>query len=150
MRAIGSFNLGYSKGMLSFTLGANAMADISHGTEPRVLGGFFSGRLVRIAKVLRLELAASYSNATYVNMFSGTAGIGVTFAHDAVDLSAYYRRAELVYVSSDELLEQNGVGGLLTLFPTSTVMATVQGETIVGNDVNAIFVIGSLVWRPRF
>jgi hypothetical protein len=149
MRALGSLNLGVSKGMVSATLGATASGDVSHGTEPRVIGGFFSGRVVRIAKVLRFELSGSYSNATYVNMFGGTVGLGVTVLHDAIDLSAYYRRAELQYASNDTYLEQNGFGGTMTLFPASTVMATVQTEAITGNDVNALWVFGTLVWRPR-
>jgi hypothetical protein len=151
MRAQGQLTLSYVKGIGAVTIGGTAMGDVSHGTEPRVLGGYVSGRLVRIAKVLRLELSANYSNATYIDMFGGTAGLGVTVLHDALDVSAYYRRSELAYASaSSTYLEQNGFGGAIVLFPTKTVMATVQGEAITGNDFNGVFVFGTIAWRPRF
>ena len=151
MRATGTLDLSYSKGIASFTIGGNTMGDLSHhDAEPNVFGGFFSGRLVRIAKHLRFELSGSYSNATYVNMFGGTAGVGLTLFDDAVDVSAYYRRSELDYASADEWLEQNGVGGVIVLFPTKTIMVTAQTEAIVGNDVNALLVMGTVAWHPRF
>jgi len=150
MRAQGTITMSYVKGMAAVTIGGQASADVSHGTEPRILGGYVSGRLVRIAKVLRLALSANYSNATYRDMFGGTAGLGVTVLHDALDVSAYYRRSEIAYASNDTFLEQNGFGGAIVLFPTSTVMATVQGEAITGNDFNGVFVFGTIAWRPRF
>ena len=150
MRAQGQLTMSYTKGMIAATIGGTAMADVSHGTEPRVLGGYVSARLVRIAKVLRLEASANYSNATYLDMFGGTAGLGVTVFHDALDVSAYYRRSELAYASNDTFLEQNGFGGAIVLFPTATVMATVQGEAITGNDFNGVYVFGTIAWRPRF
>jgi hypothetical protein len=150
MRAQGTLTMSYVKGIGAVTIGGTAMGDVSHGTEPRILGGYISGRLVRIAKVLRLELAANYSNATYIDMFGGTAGLGISVLHDALDVSAYYRRTELAYASNDTFLEQNGFGGAIVLFPTSTVMATVQGEAITGNDFNGVYVFGTIAWRPRF
>ncbi len=151
MRAMGTLDLGYTKGMVALTLGGTTMGDISHGgAEPRVLGAFFSGRLVRVAKVLRFELSGNYSNATYMSMFGGTAGVGVTVLGDRLDMSAYYRRSEIEYAVDSSFLEQNGFGGMIVLFPVSTVMFTVQGEAITGNDVNAVTLMGSAVWHPRF
>ncbi len=151
MRALGTLDVSITKDKLALTLGATAMGDVSHAdADPRVLGAFLSGRLVRLARIFRLELSANYSNATYMNMFGGTAGAGVTLLHDAVDVSVYYRRAELQYASNDTFLEQNGIGGVIVVFPASTVMVTAQGETIIGNDINAVQVMGTIAWRPRF
>ncbi len=150
MRALGSLNMGLVLGNVSLALGATAMGDITHGTEPRVIGGWASARVVRIAKYLRLEASANASNATYVNMFGGTAGFGFTAIRDALDVSLYYRRSELEYSTFSTFLDQNGVGGTIIVFPTKTTMFMLQGEGIAGNDVNALTVLGMIAWRPHF
>ena len=43
--------MGVSVGKVSFTVGATTTGDVTHGTEPRTLGGFASGRVARIAGV---------------------------------------------------------------------------------------------------
>jgi hypothetical protein len=113
-------------------------------------GAFAAGRVVGIGKVARLEASASYSRATYLDMFGGSAGPGLALFSDALDLSFYYRTSTLRYRSVPSVLVQHGAGGAAMFFPSAAVSFTFQGEAIVGADTPALMVFGSVAWRPRF
>jgi hypothetical protein len=108
-----------------------------------------SGRLVRIAKILRIEVSGSYSQATYLQMYGGSAGPGITVLDDVVDLSAYYRNATLEYRSDNRALVQHGIGSTLMLFPSAELLFTLQGEGITGEDTKALTIFGTAMWRPQ-
>jgi hypothetical protein len=149
-RGLGSLNAGLTLGDVSLAAGATAMVEVPQtDAEPRVLGVFASGRVVRILRVLRLEGSASYSNATYLDMIGGTVGPGLTLLDDRLDVGAYYRIAAIQYASVTSNALQNAVGGTAVLFPNSTMMFTLQGEGITGNDVSSLFLFGTVGWRPR-
>jgi hypothetical protein len=150
-RALGSLDAGLSIDKLSLMVGATAIGDLTASTgAEHMIEGFATGRVVRIAKYFRLEVSGNYGVGSYLNMFGGMAGPGLTLFNGALDLSAYYRLAELEYASaSSAALQQDGFGGTVALFPNSTVMFTAQGEAITGNDVRAVFLFGTMVWRPR-
>ena len=112
-------------------------------------GAFASGRVVRIAKLVRIEASGNYSQATYLKMYGGSAGPGLTLFDDALDVSAYYRNATLEYRSVSTSLVQNGFGGTVMLFPSPVVIFTLQSEAITGSDANALLVFGTMMWRPR-
>jgi len=44
---------------------------------------------------------------------------------------------------------QPGGGAMLMVIPTPELLFTVHGEAIAGDDVRALMVLGSAVWRPR-
>jgi hypothetical protein len=113
-------------------------------------GGFATGRVVRIARVARVEASGSYSEATYMKMLMASGGPGVMLFADALDLSAYYRFAQLRYRSIDTALAQHGVGGTAMLFPNAVLLFTLQSEAIVGDDAKAVLIFGTAMWRPRF
>ena len=149
-RAIGSVNIGLSVDKVSFMVGASTTGDVTHGTEPRTLGGFATGRIARIAGVLRIEASGSASTATYMNMFTGSGGVGLTLMHEVIDVLAYYRHTELRYASVPAYVFQNAVGGTIAVFPTSSLVFTLQGEGMGGSDVNYLSILGGAIWRPRF
>jgi hypothetical protein len=149
-RGLGSLDAGVTLGNVSVVVGATGMADVpKNGGAPRMLGGFATGRVVRIARYLRLEASANYSAGDYLDMFGGTAGPGLTLFDDALDVSAYYRLAEIQYASVNGAMQQDGVGGTVVVFPSSTTMFTLQGEGITGDDVKMLYVFGTVAWRPR-
>jgi hypothetical protein len=149
-RGLGSISASVILGDVSLAVGGTAMVEVPQtDAEPRVLGVFASGRIVRIFKVLRLEGSASYSNATYMDMFGGSAGPGISLIDNALDVGAYYRIAAIQYASLPSNVLENAVGGTAVLFPSSTMMFTLQGEGITGNDVSSLFLFGTVAWRPR-
>ncbi|HZU84226.1 MAG TPA: hypothetical protein VE987_14955 [Polyangiaceae bacterium] len=149
-RALGSVTAGVTLGQASFTLAATGIETVPHPAgEPRVLGGFATGRVVRIANVLRVEGAASYSASTFLDMLGATVGPGVTVLRDALDVSMYYRVSDVRYASVNARLLENGVGGTAVLFPSGATSFTLQGEGMAGGDVKSLFVFGTIVWRPR-
>ena len=82
-------------------------------------------------------------------MFGGTVGPGLTLLDDALDVSVYYRLAEIQYASVNTFVQQDGVGGTVVLFPSSTMMFSLQGEGMTGDDVKMLYVFGTVTWRPR-
>jgi hypothetical protein len=130
-------------------VGGTAVRDLTQSNEADMVGGFATARVVRIAQRLRLEASGNYSRATYLDVYGGTAGPGVTLLEDAVDLSAYYRLAVIQYRASTTSLTQNGIGGALALFPSAELLFTLQTEGITGSDTKALMVFGTATWRPR-
>jgi hypothetical protein len=150
MRATGALNAGLTVGNFSITGGATAMGDVSHNaSNPRVLGGFAAARLVRIAKLLRFDVTANYSDASSIRMGSGSGGAGLTLLEDALDISVYYRRAELLYTALNGYVHHDAVGGMVVITPHPSMMFTAQAEGTGGSDTNSLFVFATALWRPR-
>jgi len=149
-RALGEVDAGVEVGKVSITIGGTRITDLTQtGGAPDMTGAFASGRVVRIAKLVRIEASGNYSQATYLKMYGGSAGPGLTLFDDALDVSAYYRNATLEYRSVSTSLVQNGFGGTVMLFPSPVVIFTLQSEAITGSDANALLVFGTMMWRPR-
>ncbi|HSO34835.1 MAG TPA: hypothetical protein VLT33_20030, partial [Labilithrix sp.] len=150
-RALGALDVGVELGPVSLTVGGTKIGDLTQtGGAPDMTGGFASGRVVRIAKVARIDASGSYSQATYLKMYGGSAGPGATLFGDALDVSAYYRYTTLEYRSVNTSLLQHGFGTTVMLFPNAAVLFTVQGEAVTGDDANALLLFGTAMWRPRF
>lgn len=148
-RAFGEIDGGVTLDTVSLVVGGLTVADLTQTGEPNMLGGFATARVVRIAKVLRLEASGSHSRSTYVNMSGGMAGPGLTLLDDVLDVSAYLRVSVLKYASDAATLLQEGIGGAVVVFPSSEVLFTLQGEGIGGEDTKALMVFGTATWRPR-
>ena len=149
-RALGALDAGVQIDNVSFVVGGTTIGDLTQtGDSAHMLGGFASGRVVHIQKIVRVDVSGSYSNATYLNMYGGTLGSGVTLFDDVLDLSAYYRNATLQYRSNPTSLVQHGIGAAAMLFPSSDLLFTLQGEAILGSDVQALTIFGTAMWRPR-
>ncbi len=149
-RAVGAVDAGVELGPFSLVLGGTKVGDLGTSGEPTMTGGFAAARMVRIAKILRIDASANYSHATYLDMYGGTAGPGVSLFRDILDLSTYYRYASIQYRSIRTSLAQSAFGGTAMIFPSSVLLFTVQGEAITGDDVKAFMVLGTAMWRPRF
>jgi hypothetical protein len=150
-RVLGTVDAGISIDRYSLMLGGTALGDLTQNpSSEHMFGGFATARVVRLAKYFRVEASGNYSAGSYMNMFGFSAGPGVTLFKDAVDVSAYFRLAELEYASVNTSLQQDAVGGTILFFPSSVWMAAVQSEAIAGDDVHAIFLFGTLTFRPRF
>lgn len=150
-RALGAVDAGIEAGNVRVTVGATTIGDLTQTQgAPDMKGGFASARVVRIARVLRVDASGSYSVATYLDMYGGSAGPGVSLFDDVLDLGAYYRNATLRYRADVASRVQHGFGGTAMLFPSAEVLFTVQGEAITGDDANALMLFGTAMWRPRF
>jgi hypothetical protein len=133
----------------SLALGGLAVRDLTRSSDPDMVGGFGTARILRIARALRAEISGNYSHSTYVDMSGGTAGPGLTLLGDALDVSAYYRLSLLQYRSVSSRLLQDGVGGTIVVIPSSDLLFTLQGEGITGDDAKALMIMGTATWRPR-
>jgi hypothetical protein len=150
-RAMGTVDAGVEIGNVSVTTGITTTRDLTQsGGAPNATGAFAAGRVVRIASIARIDLSGSYSRATYLNVFAGSAGPGVTLLGDALDVSLYYRNAALQYRIASTSLVQHGVGATVALVPNAEVAFTLQGEATLGDDAKALFIFGTASWRPQF
>ena len=136
-------------GNLSLVVGGLTVTDLTTKTDPNMVGGFATARLVRIDRFLRVEASANDSRSSYVDMWGGSAGPGVSLLDDALDVSAYYRLAVLTYSASNGSLVQHGVGGTVVILPSSEMLFTVQGEGMTGGDTRYLTVFGTVMWRPN-
>jgi hypothetical protein len=148
-RGYGEIDASVEIDKLVVVVGGTTVRDLTVSSEANMAGGFATARVVRLARVLRIEASGNYSRATYLDLFGGTAGPGVTLLQDALDVAAYYRLAVLQYRSVDTSLTQNGVGGTVVVFPTSALLFTLQGEGMTGNDAKALMLFATATWRPR-
>jgi len=149
-RVVGTVDGGVEVGNVSLTVGGTATRDPTQtGGAPSASGAFAAGRIVRIAKIARVEASGSYSEATYLNMVSAWLGPGATLLQDALDLSVYYRTASLRYRTGGASLLQNGVGAAAAIFPNSDIAFALQTEATVGPDTKAFLVFGTAMWHPR-
>jgi hypothetical protein len=150
-RALGAIDGGVELGPVSLVVGGTKTADLTQsGGAPDMTGAFAAGRVARIARIVRVDATLNYSRATYIDMYGGTAGPGVTLFADVLDVSAYYRYETLKYRSVASSQAQSGFGGTAMLFPNAVFLFTVQGEALSEADVKAFMVLGTATWRPRF
>ncbi len=148
--AVGTVDTGIDVDHFSVVVGGTTTGDLTQtGGAPHIYGGFATGRVLRIAKILRLDASGSYSKSTYIDMFAASGGPGLTLFDDNLDMSVYYRHASLQYRAFPTTLTQEGIGGAFMLFPTSVLLFTLQGEAVTGSDVQALLLFGSVVWHPR-
>ncbi len=147
--AFGEIDASVAIGNLSLAVGGLTVSDLTEQAEPSTFGGFASARVARIAKAYRLDVSANYSQSTFVNMAGGSAGPGVTLMDDVLDVSAYYRINVLRYAVDSASLLQQGVGGTFVILPSSELLFTLQGESIVGDDAKVLTMFATVVWRPR-
>jgi hypothetical protein len=148
-RAYGEIDASVEIDRVMLVVGGTTVRDLSQSNEADMIGGFATARVVRIARSLRLEASGNYSRGTYLDMYGGTAGPGLSLFDDAVDLSAYYRLSVLQYRSVNTSLTQDGIGGTVVLFPSSVLLFTLQAEGITGDDTKALMIFGTATWRPR-
>jgi hypothetical protein len=150
-RALGAVDLGMTIGPVSLVVGGTKMGDLTQtGGAPDMTGGFATGRVVRIARIARVDVSANYSKATYLDMYGGSAGPGLTLFDDVFDLGSYFRYERLTYRSVSTSLTESAFGGTAMLFPSSVLLFTLQGEAMTGEDMKAFMILGTAMWRPRF
>jgi hypothetical protein len=149
-RGFGSIDGAILVDNVSVAVGATTIHDLTQsGGAPQMVGGFATGRVARIARILRIDASASYSKSTFVDMYGGSAGPGLTLFGDDLDLSAYYRNATLQYRATPTSVVEHGLGAVVMLFPNADVLFTGQGEAILGSDVKALEFFGTVSWRVR-
>jgi hypothetical protein len=149
-RGFGSIDAALLVDNVSVAVGATTIHDLTQtGAAPEMAGGFLTGRVARIARVLRIDASGSYSGSTFVDMYGGSAGPGLTLLGDELDLSAYYRNTTLQYRTGGSSLVQRGLGANVMLFPNAALLLSAQGEAISGNDVHAFVFFGTMTLRAR-
>jgi hypothetical protein len=148
-RASGEVDLGVTLDHFSLVVGGLSVTDLTQTSEPNMVGGFATARVLRIARSLRLEASGNYSRSTYMNLSGGSAGPGLTLLDDTLDLSGYVRLNVLKYSSDNVALLQDGIGGTIVVLPTSELLFTLQAESIAGDDAKAFMTFVTATWRPR-
>lgn len=132
----------------SIFVGATASTTLARADAPSQAGAFLSGRVLRIARVFRLEATGTASTGTFLDMFSGAGGPGVSLLGDRLDASVYYRHTVLQYRVGG-VLNGDAVGGYLTVIPGRDFVTSLQAEGSRGDDFNALLGALVVVWRPR-
>jgi hypothetical protein len=149
-RMLGAADLSLELDHLVVTAGGTLIRDVGIPNLPSSKGGFASARVVRIARVFRVDVTGAYTGATYLDMTTIAGGPGVTLFHDQLDVGAYYRYATLAYRADNVHIAQHGGGGVATLLLGPDVALTAQGEATAGTDVSALLFLTSVTWRPRW
>jgi hypothetical protein len=150
-RVQGALSAGIDLDRLSLAIGATTIGEPwQPSSAPNMSGGFVSARVLRIANALRIDASGSYSRSTYINMLSGSLGPGLTILDDALDVAVYYRLNTMEYRALPASLVQHGAGGSLMLIPSASVLFTAQSEAVFGDDIPALVILGTVMWRPRF
>lgn len=149
MRGLGAVDAGVELGNVSLMVGGTALRDLS-GDARGQLGGFAHGRVIRIARVFRVDASGGLSSGPYTDMLSASAGPGASLLRDRLDVSTYYRMARLEYRAAPDKLLQHAAGGMIMLFPSSDLLFTFQGEGTTGDDAKALLLFMTALWRPTF
>lgn len=149
-RGLGAVDLGLEAGHFAWTVGGTAIRDLTERAMPAMLGGMSTVRVVRIAGHGRADVTGHYARWDSMEMRGLMAGPGVSLFADMLDVSVYYRYLATSYRSVPGTLAQHGAGSALMLIPSSTLLFTAQGEAIHGDDTNALMMLATAMWRPRF
>lgn len=128
--------------------GATTARDIEIGGLPSMYGGYLSGRVLHIADLFRADVGAAYTQSTYLNMLSATAGPGLALWEDTLDLGAYYRFASVSYFAGGDARLENGFGVTGMFTPSRQLAFTLQAEAIKGSDVDALVTLLTAMYRP--
>jgi len=132
----------------SIFVGGTGSTNLVRADAPSQAGGFASARVLRIARFFRVEATGTASTGTFLDMFSGAGGPGVSLLGDRLDASVYYRRTVLQYRVGD-VLNGDAIGGYVTLIPKRDFIVSLQAEGSKGDDFSAVLGALVLVWRPR-
>jgi hypothetical protein len=116
---------------------------------PSQEGLFANLRVLKIWKGLRVDGSGTASTGTYMDIFSGTLGPGISAFGDRLDLSVYYRYTAMRY-RVGESLNMNAIGGYATILPANDLVLALQTEGTGGDDVGALMGTLVVVYRPRF
>lgn len=139
---------GFALDRFSLFVGGTGSTNLARGDAPSQAGGFASARVLRIARVFRIEATGTASTGTFLDMFSGAGGPGISVLGDRLDASVYYRHTVLEYRVGGSL-NGDAVGGYLTVIPHRDFITSLQTEGSKGDDFSAVMGALVLVWRPR-
>ncbi|HEY8076072.1 MAG TPA: hypothetical protein VIF62_18225 [Labilithrix sp.] len=150
-RALGQLDASVEVGHVSAMIGATRIADLTQaGGSPDMSGGFLTARLVRIARILRIDASGSYTRSSFAEMYGGSGGPGLTLLGDNLDVSGYFRWFALKYPADPSTAKQSGFGGVVMIFPNAEVLFTAQGEAVEEIGTKMLVLFGTAMWRPRF
>jgi hypothetical protein len=117
-------------------------------SAPTQEGVLASMRVLRIYRGLRLEASGTASTGTFMNVFTGGGGPGISAFGDRLDASLYYRRTIIHYRVGDAP-SGDSIGAYATVLPMHDVAVSVQGEGTGGDDFSALMGTIVVMWRPR-
>lgn len=125
-----------------------ASDNLERSSAPSQAGVLANMRVLRIYRGLRVEASGTASTGTFMDIFSGGGGPGISAFGDRVDASIYYRRTVMQYRVGD-VLTGNAIGAYATVLPIHDVVVSLQGEGTDGDDLRAVMGALVVVWRPR-
>jgi hypothetical protein len=125
-----------------------ASDNLARSSAPSQAGVLANMRVLRIYRGLRLEASGTASTGTFMDIFSGGGGPGISAFGDRFDASIYYRRTIMQYRVGD-VLTGNAIGAYATLLSGHDVVVSLQGEGTNGDDLRAVMGAVVVVWRPR-
>ncbi|MEI7894031.1 MAG: hypothetical protein WCI05_13135 [Myxococcales bacterium] len=129
--------------------GATLIRDLSSQGLPTQLGGFLTGRWLRLLRHGRIDFTGSAATGTYVDQFGWSFGPGASLLADKLDIALYYRQGIFRYRPNDTVLLQHALGTSVMVWPRADVALALQGEGVGGDDSQFLYVFASAVWRPR-
>ena len=124
----------------------------SQNTETHVdqMGASVHTRLYRIAGPLSIDAALSGITGSYYKSAALTLNAGLPLLSELLDLSVRYRPTVNRYEEAglDWFLDHTIGLTVLTHLPRS-IEISLDGDVMLGGDVDAIYLYASVIWRPR-
>jgi hypothetical protein len=154
-RYLATLDAGYHGRRLSLTAGASTVGTTTESDTATPIAGpieevaaFADLRVVGILGESRLHLGALAARSALLSTLAVRAGVGAPIG-DALDLELSYRPAALLYNADIATIFEHRVGLDLVYTPHPTLDLAATAEGVLGDDVTALGLFATAVWRPR-
>ncbi|MBK8171731.1 MAG: hypothetical protein IPK60_15475 [Sandaracinaceae bacterium] len=143
----GTTNIAYEGRLFRAEIGGN-ITTVARHTEYDQLAGYASLRAVRIANLLRLDIAAFAAHGSLIDTIALRTGVGVTIFNESLSLYAYYRPAKTQYNAGLTSWIEHRVGGELWFLPSRMFDFGLTVEGVSAPDASALVVLTTASFRP--
>lgn len=143
----GSGEVGIRLTKLSATIGGHAAT--TQNTNANAVGGFTHLRLLDIVSTLRVDAGASAARTSFLTNAGFSFSPGVELLDRTLDLSLRYRPAITRYTADDSAFVEHLIGGAIWFSPSRHLDLALDGDRILGADVDVFVVQGLVTWRPE-
>jgi hypothetical protein len=144
-RLWGAADAGWQSSTLAISAGVAAIVDRGDVAER---SAFADVRALRVLGRGHVGLGVLGVHGTFLDQMALRLEAGAVLLHDQLDVSVYWRGAQLSYAGAVEDLLENRVGldAALALGPRLDLVVTLEGTT--GSDMSGLVGLATCVWRP--
>lgn len=140
-------NVAYEGRLFRAEIGGN-IATVARHTEYDQVAGYASLRAVRIANLMRFDVAAFAAHGALIDSIAMRAGVGVTLFNESLSLYAYYRPAKTQYAAALSSWVEHRIGGELWFLPSRMFDFGLTVEGVSAPDASALVVLTTASFRP--